>query len=283
MASFEDLEVSGDIEKKPVLKDTSRVVNGEYIPPSLERYSENKAIAKPEPVKCKGSGKCRMPAVIRPVFHGQGAKDLCSLHWDKVKNNIDSYESSPMWIHNDSELHKDIRVENARENQRAKARDAATIYQTTGIEKIVQGPGRPIKPETEDHVTPVIDKVASGGGHIRPDHENKLYAAHQALLAAIDQGNGTPDATTYHRFAEVHFPDPAERSEYFIHAMNHHKKLMGRSVTPAADPVKAASADFNMNGSTAADNLTFDSMNDLLKDSGAPSRRDSGLRGERND
>lgn len=280
---FEDIE-SSSIEKKPVLKDSSKVVNGQYIQPTLERYDTNKNIAKAKPVKCKGAGNCKTPAVIRPDFYEGGPKDLCINHWDKVKSTIGVYKPGPMWIENDPELHKEIRIENAKEKQRARGRDAAAIFDVTGKEVKVQGPGRPTKVEGEDPVTTVIDRAASGGGHIGKDHEQKLYAAHQALLSSMDAGGGVPDPVEYHRLAKQSLPDVNERNEYFIHAMNHHKKIMGRqSVVPVADPRIAAGEDFNRNYEDPADAQKYDETVDLMGDS-APSRRDVGLRGaERND
>jgi hypothetical protein len=78
-------------------------------------------------------------------------------------------------------------------------------------------------------------------------------------------------------------PSEVERNEYFIHAMGHHKKIMGRSVVPKKHPTEAASAEFNQNYSYNPEGNNFDEITDLMSNDFAPTRYEAGLRGERND
>lgn len=201
MAAFEDVDPTGSTsEKKPILKTTSRIEGGQYVGQDLERFDNNKSIANDRPVRCKGTTNCTLPAIVRPTFHNGGEKNLCQRHWDKVKNDTSSYMPGPFWIKKGPENANAIRVEDAKETVRGRNRDNSKIFEVTGIHVLDQGPGRPIKPENSeddsaevvDHVTPVIDRAVTGGGHIKADHESKLYAAHQALLSSIDAGGGEP-------------------------------------------------------------------------------------------
>jgi hypothetical protein len=292
MAGFEDVDpTASTVEKKPILKTTSRIEGGQYVGQDLERYDNSKTVANDRPVRCNGTTNCTLPAIVRPNFPGSGEKNLCQRHWDKVKDNTDSYMPGPFWIKKGTDNSNAIRVEDAKETARGRIRDNSKIFDVTGIHVLDQGPGRPIKPEdTEedsativDHVTPVIDRAATGGGHIKQDHEAKLYSAHQALLSSIDAGGGEPHGPTYHKFLSKTMPDQVERNEYFIHAMNHHKKIMGRSVVPKKHATEAASAEFNQNYSYNPEGNSFDEITDLMSNDFAPTRAESGLRGQRSD
>lgn len=286
MAGFEDMPQDGSsIEKAPTLYDTSNIVNGQYIPPVGDRLRTHKAIANNKPVMCNHTTRTHLPAIIRVNFHDKGPKNLCQYHWDKIKHDTSSYEPGPMWLPKNDELANAVKGEDAVERQQGRARDAAKIFETTGEYIPVRGPGNPTERKSgndiEDHVTPVIERAATGGGHVGENHEQKLYTAHQALLASIDAGGGDPDPSTYHKFAEQGgLKDATERNKYFIHAMNHHKKLMGRTVTPKADPVEVAAQDFNMNYMEEEDlNNPFDTISDLMSNDYAPVSREAKARG----
>lgn len=304
MAGREDIDPTGSTtEQKPVLKENTEVVNGQYISPDWESLRMNKGVAKQKLVKCDGSGNCTLPAIVRPDFKDKGPKNLCQRHWDKVKHNVDSYEPGPMYLTRDLDLAADIRGEDAVATKQGKSRAAASIFDVTGAYIHLQGPGRPIKTESEkaeeemrkelggsidlsprpaalppvDHVTPVIEKASVGGGHYPVDHFDKIDLAQKALAHAIWSGGGVVDKDVYHsKAAELGITDENERNKYFIHAMN--KNIKDRGVAraiPGVNMTDVLSREVESNPTTISPNV-HDDYADLMG-SDIPSARDVGL------
>lgn len=281
MAGFEDTQDS-KIEQAPTLYDTSNIVNGQYVPPVGDRLKTHAAVANGEPVMCNHTSKKHLPAIIRVNFHDKGPKNLCQYHWDKVKTDVSSYEPGPLWLPKDPELANAVKGEDVVERQQSRARDAAAKFAVTGDYDPVRGPGNPRErsagAEFEDHVTPVIDRAATGGGHIGADHDQKLQVAHKALLTSIKAGNGEVDADTYHaEAAKGGLTDLSERNKFFTHAIAHERKLKGgRGAVPGKSASDIASEDFNRNQTTEEDvNNRFDNVSDLMSNDFAPVSRDA--------
>ena len=300
MANVEDTS-NAIVEKKPVLKEATEVVNGQYISPNWESLRQNKGVAKKKLVRCQGAGNCTLPAIVRPNFIDKGPKNLCQTHWDKVKGDVESYEPGPMYITRDLDLAADIRGEDAVATKQGKSRINQSIYDITGTYVHMQGPGRPVKTETEranipetlneltgqtaieapkviDHVTPVINRALTGGGHYPVDHPQKLELASKALAHAIWEGGGEPDKDTFHRkAAELGMTDEAERNRYFMHALAKNIKERGVArAVPGKDPITELTKEVQSNPTTITPNA-FDDYSDLMG-SDAPSARDVGLK-----
>ena len=305
MANLEDISGS-DIEKKPVLKETTEVVNDEYVSPDWESLRQNKGVAKKKLVRCQGSGNCTLPAIVRPEFKETGPKNLCQIHWDRVKNNVESYEPAPMYLTRNLDDAADIRGEDAVAAKQGKSRINKDIFNVTGAYVHMQGPGRPIKTESEkadlpvvlqdfinrnypelgqvtsakpvDQVTPVIDKAATGGGHYPVDHVQKLDAAYKALSHSIFEGGGEVNKDAYHKKAhELGITDENERNQYFIHAMTRRAKALGPArAVPGPNIVEQLSSEVSDNPTTISPN-SYDEYSDLMAPD-APSARDVGLK-----
>lgn len=282
MASYEDINPeSTSIERGAPKHDTSHIVNGMYVPPVNQWPRTNKNVLKSEHVKCNATSKPHSKAVIRVETHANGPVNMCQYHWDKIKNNVSAYKPGPMWIRRDKDLAKDINVETAINNLESRSRDSEAIFNVTGQHVPVRGPGNPTPPRSEeDQVTPVIDRAATAGGHTGPDHENKLYVAHQALLNAMEVGKGNPDPEVYHIHAHSGgITDKGERDKYFIHAMNYHKKLMGKkNLVPKPDMTEALGADYNQEQYDPFS--SFDEAKNLLESSSIPSAVQAGQSGK---
>jgi hypothetical protein len=280
MAGFEDTQDS-KIEKAPTLYDSSAIVNGQYVPPVGDRLKTHASVANGEPVMCNHTSRTHLPAIIRVDFHDKGPKNLCQYHWDKVKSDVSSYKPGPLWLPKDPELANAVKGEDVVARQQSRAREAAAKFVVTGEYDPVRGPGNPTErsagPEFEDHVTPVIDRAATAGGHVTADHDQKLQVAHGALLASIKAGNGDVDSDTYHSLAASGgITDLGERNKYFGHAIAHERTLRGRGAVPGKSEIDTVAEDFNRNQTTEEDvNNKFDNISDLMSNDFAPVSREA--------
>jgi hypothetical protein len=306
-------EDTGDNEKIIPQKQESTFVDpstGNFVVPDFKSYNDYSDVGKStEPVMCKG-GRCnhKLPAIVSVKFHAENnPKNLCQLHWDKEKKNIDAYDHhSITWIKKgDEAIRGQIRARDARNIQIGKARDAAVVFGVTGVEPEtpIRGRGRPPKPQSSltdkellqsptrdasldaaanailsnSSLSKTLDTVATAGGRTpSDDHEDKLARAHQALLHSMEIGEGSIDKNAYHYKAGKLGLDENDRNKYLPLAINHHKTLTKKSIG-LPDPTREAALDVLRNPTSGypVDNYTDIQENYMQSD--IPSGWDVGL------
>ena len=202
-----------------------------------------------KPIKCDVGGAHGLKPLARVHVFGKGKQNLCEAHYKKLISNPDSYDPSSITQihHDDPEQVKQINDEDWRARTLGpKNRDARLTFEQTGaIIDLPRTPGRPVLKNRNSDTQAAIDKgqgfiqntidsAATGGGHIRDDHEDLLNKAHQALVHSTKE-TGSPDPASY-RAKAVELGVPEHRvNEYLAHAISKHRSMTKTSIVPPPD------------------------------------------------
>jgi hypothetical protein len=174
-----DLENDSSVAGKPRLGESTSVEfyqdgSADFTIPEFERQRTHKTVNFDKPVRC-AKKNCRLSADMRAEMHGQGPKNYCFQHWAKIEPNTDTYDPDTTMIIR-PEYGEEIRGEDRVMRQRMRGVKAAEEFIKTGIHNPVRTPGNPREasdPEaeiqTEDPITPIINRVALEGGRSTPN------------------------------------------------------------------------------------------------------------------
>jgi hypothetical protein len=220
-----DLKKDSTLEKKPSLSESTSVEiyqdgSANFIIPEFERQRTQKTVNFDKPVKCS-KNNCKLDASRRVTMNELGPKNFCSQHWRKIEPQTHTYDPSSTMIIR-PEYGEEIRGEDRVMRQRMRGAKAAEEFIKTGIHNPVRTPGNPrvasnseSKTQTEDHVTPVIDKAAIEGGRNVPNqlpvnyknlmHNTVVKGApdEQGLEEILDDLSRNPSTRTPNSFDEI--------------------------------------------------------------------------------
>lgn len=189
------------------------------------------------PLTCSAGGSHQLPPVMRVHMPGkEGPVNLCDKHYAKALRTgavdtsrpsieINSFEADP-------EQHHDIRKEDYKIELGKRNRDAASVFEATGMLRNVRTTGRPaIAPEDTEAA---LNLAKTAGGHVPKNHTEILNKTYAALLHSKEKNGGHPIYEDYANKA-TELLDPKDHRHipvYFDRAQQHHKILTGESAVP---------------------------------------------------
>jgi len=247
MASNEKPNLGRGEDTKPTVVERGHVVYvGQYDDlnpsakgPAYSAVTGSRAESLPfvnTPLKCDHGATHKLPPIIRVSQPGvEKPQNLCELHYQKALKAGTVNPSTAIEITNDPEHIKRINLEDYNIKLGQKNRDAAEVFESTGRLRNVRTTGRPAN--TNDETQAALDRAASGGGRIIPNHEEYLSKAHDALMHSKRDNDDYPHYPTYAKKALSLGVPPEHVSKYYDFAIAHHKKLTGESAVP---PVSSA-------------------------------------------
>jgi len=174
-----DLDNGSQLAGKPRLGESTSVEvykdgSADFTIPEFERQRSHKPVNFDKPVRC-AKKNCRLSADMRAEMYGQGPKNYCFQHWAKIEPNTDTYDPDTTMVIR-PEHGEEIRGEDRVMRQRMRGAAAAEEFKKTGTHNPVRTPGNPrvasdpeAEIQTEDHVTPIINRVALEGGRSVPN------------------------------------------------------------------------------------------------------------------
>ena len=242
MAANEKPNFGRSVETKPTLVERGHVVPvGQYDPlnpssngPAYSPVTGSRAPSLPfvnTPLKCDHGATHKLPPIIRVNQPGvEKPQNLCELHYQKALKAGTITPSTAIEITNDPEHIKSINLEDYKIGLGQKNRDAAEVFESTGILRNVRTTGRPTNSNSDTQAA--LDRAASGGGRIIPNHEEYLSKAHDALMHSKRDNDNYPHYPTYAKKALGLGVPPEHVSKYYDFAIAHHKKLTGESAVP---------------------------------------------------
>ena len=183
------------------------------------------------PLKCDHGASHKLPPIIRVSQPGtEKPQNLCEFHYQKALKAGTVDPSTATEITTDPEHVKSINLEDYKIGLGQKNRDAAEVFRSTGLLRHVRTVGRPAIPNSDTQEA--LDRAASGGGHIIPNHEEYLSKAHDALMHSKRDNEDYPHYPTYAKKALSLGVPPEHVSKYYDFAIAHHKQLTGESAVP---------------------------------------------------
>jgi hypothetical protein len=160
----------------------------DFTIPEFERQRTHKAVNFDTPVKCS-KNNCKLEASFRTHMNDSGPKNFCSKHWAKVEPNTHTYDPDTTMVIR-PEHGEEIRGEDRVMRQRLRGAQAAEEFKKTGIHIPVRTPGNhrvASDPEAEiqieDHLTPIINRVALEGGRNTP---NQLPVNYKDVMHSVN-------------------------------------------------------------------------------------------------
>ena len=258
MASTDKPNPGRDVNKKPVLVERGHVVpvvpydqtnpnaSGPAYSPVTGDRAENQEWIN-TPLRCDHGAPHKTTPIYRVSQTGkEKPQNLCGFHYERAKNNglIDS-SRPPIELTNDPEHIKSINLEDYQIKLGQKNRDAAIVFENTGVLRNVRTVGRPATPSSDTQAA--LDRANTGGGHLPKDHEEILSKAYTALLHSKKENDDVPHYPTYAKKALSLGVHPSHVSKYFDYAVAHHKKLTGESAVPPVSreiKIRKAQLDF---------------------------------------
>ena len=245
MASVEDSNFEGtQLAGKAKVHETTHIVAGELrLPESkFERQRTHKVINSTKPAKCS-KGNCSLEASFRVDHHTKGPQNYCEYHLGKVGEH--EYDPASKMVLR-PEYGEEVRGEDRVVRQQSRAEAAVELFKQIGVHVPVRGPGNP-----RDAVDPEAE--VSTEDHITPVIHNAIRDGGRSVPATISV-------------------DPKELM---------HKIKVGGAPKTREQKVSEAVDELRRNSSTTVPN-SLDDAGELLKNDFAPSRRDAGLRSDRN-
>ena len=244
MASVEDSNFEGtQLAGKEKVHETTHIVAGELRLPESKFERQRTHKAKNSTKPAKCSkGNCSLEASFRVNHYVKGPQNYCEFHFDKVGEH--EYDPATKMVLR-PEYGEEVRGEDRVVRQQSRAEAAVEIFKHTGVHIPVRGPGNPRDAKDPD-AEPAVDD------HVTP-----------VINSAVERGGRNA---------------PTIR-EVDARALMHKVKVGGaldreKEIADARDDVLRNGGGYTSN--------SLDEANALLKNDFAPSRRDAGLRSDRN-